>query len=315
MAFESRAIELKKDSLEAMAMATAGTPSVRLWDDVARAYATGVPQVRRPRRNVIPSDDEDQGTPTEPSIDSMPPPFHAKANYADVVPPASHTNPHMEDWEASSSDASITTDPALVAKEADKNPVGPMRRSAEDVSDVETAVPLKNATVFVPLSKDTITDTGVPSHLVVPYTGKAKSTSYYICTYPTCEPPKGFVQKAAAHNHLRRAHLGHALGCLYCVGWRVWRIQGWKEHMLTKHPSLPQFPTGTMLEGLRRFELSVLEKLRPFVAPPSDAALATSSAAASFMHAAQAYMPTSKSFVPPASAPHRRKSTLPAKRS
>ena len=176
MAFESRTIELKKDSLEAMAMATAGTPSVRLWDDVAHAYATGVPQVWRPRRNLIPSDDEDQGTPTEPSIDSMPPPFHAKANYADVVPPASHADPHMEDWEASSSDASVTVDPAPVAKEADKNPVGPMRRSAEDVSDVETAVPLKNATVFVPLSKDTITDTGVPSHLVVPYTGKAKST-------------------------------------------------------------------------------------------------------------------------------------------
>ena len=127
-------------------------------------------------------------------------------------------------------------------------------RSAEDVVDVETVVSLKDATVFVPLSKDTITDTGVPSHLVVPYTGKAKSTSYYICTYPTCEPPKGFVQKAAAHNHLRRAHLGHALGCLYCVGWRVWRIQGWKEHMLTKHSSLPQFPTGTMLEGLRKIK-------------------------------------------------------------
>ena len=296
-------------------MATAGTPSVRLWDDVARAYATGVPQVRHPRRNLIPSDDEDQGTPTEPSLDSMLPPIHAKANYADVVPPASHANPHMEDWETSSSDASATADPAPIAKEADKNPVGFMRCSAEDVSDVETAVPLKSATVFVPLSKDTITDTGVPSHLVVPYTGKAKSTSYYICTYPTCDPPKGFVQKAAAHNHLRRAHLGHALGCLYCVGWRVWRIQGWKEHMLTKHSSLPQFPTGTMLEGLRRFELSVLEKLRPSVAPSGDAALATSSAAASFMHAAQAYMPTSKSFVPPASVPHRRKSTLPAKRS
>ena len=49
----------------------------------------GCPQVRRPRRNIIPSDDEDQGTPIEPSIDSMLPPFHARANYADVVPPAS----------------------------------------------------------------------------------------------------------------------------------------------------------------------------------------------------------------------------------
>ena len=56
----------------------------------------------------------------------MPPPIHAKANYADVVPPASHANPHMEDWETSSSDASVTADPAPVAKEADKNPVGSM---------------------------------------------------------------------------------------------------------------------------------------------------------------------------------------------
>ena len=164
-------------------MATAGTPSVRLWDDVARAYATGVPQVRRPRRKIIPSDDEDQGTPIEPSIDSISPPFHAKDNYADVVPPASHIDPHVEDWEATSSDAPVIVDPAPVAKETDKNPVGPMHRSApnvarsaEDVVDVETVVSLKDATVFVPLSKDTITDTGVPSHLVVPYTGKAKST-------------------------------------------------------------------------------------------------------------------------------------------
>ena len=105
-------------------MATAGTPSVRLWDDVARAYATGVPQVRRPRRKIIPSDDEDQGTPIEPSIDSLSPPFHAKDNYADVVPPASHTDPHVEDWEAASSDAPVIADPAPVAKETDKNPVG-----------------------------------------------------------------------------------------------------------------------------------------------------------------------------------------------
>ena len=230
-------------------MATAGMPSVRLWDDVARAYATGVPQVRHPRRNFIPSDDKDPETPSEPSLDSMPPHINAKANYADIVPPASHSNPYAEDWEASSSEASATADPVPATKEAAQNLAGSMLRSAEDVSDVETAVPSKNATVFIPLSKDTITDTGVPSHLVIPYTGKAKSTSYYICTCPTCKPPKGFVQKAAAHNHLRRAHLGHDLGCLYCVGWRVWRIQGWKEHMLTKHSSLPQFPTGTMLEG------------------------------------------------------------------
>ena len=99
-------------------MATAGTPSVRLWDDVARAYATGVPQVWLPRQNFIPSEDEDPETSTEPSLGSMPPHIHAKANYADIVPPASHSNPYAEDWEASSSDASATADPVPVMKEA-----------------------------------------------------------------------------------------------------------------------------------------------------------------------------------------------------
>ena len=177
-----------------MAVATAGTPSVCLWDDVARAYATRVPQVRRPRQDQAPRDDEDPETPAESAMETLPPPIHAADNFADIVPPASYSDPYAEDWEAPPSDAKAPADPVPATKRVVPAPTGSTHRSTEDLSDADrSAVPLKDAVVFVPLSKEAITDTGVPSHLVVPYTGKAKSTSYYICTYPTCNLPKGFV--------------------------------------------------------------------------------------------------------------------------
>ena len=162
---------------------------------------------------------------------------------------------------------------------------------AEDVSDVETAVPLKNATVFVPLSTETPLPTlEVLSHLVVPYTGKAKSTSYYICTYPTCEPPKGFVQKSRCTQPSSPSSPGSCSG-LSLLHWLESMAHSRVEGAYAGKALLPSpVPHGHYAGGVKEVSKSpMLEKLNPPAAPSGDAAFATSSAASSFMQVAQAY--------------------------
>ena len=86
-----------------------------------------------------------------------------------------------------------------------------------------------------PISADTLTMSGVPSELVLP----RHDDGYYGCLFGDC----GAVLsgKPAAASHVRRKHLGIAIGCRHCNK-RYYKPGGWGDHMKKQAPKLAPCP-------------------------------------------------------------------------
>ena len=106
---------------------------------------------------------------------------------------------------------------------------------------------IKSAMLFFPTSSNTLHATGTePEHItdrkkIGPYRG------YYCCAFGNCN--------YAAHTHgvvathVRRVHLGHALGCRFCAGSAWWQARYWSNHMDEVHSDQPKYEPLTMPEG------------------------------------------------------------------
>ena len=47
-------------------------------------------------------------------------------------------------------------------------------------------------------------------------------------------------------SHIRRVHLGHAVGCRYCPTHAWWQARTWLDHMTHTHPDIPKYPPQEM---------------------------------------------------------------------
>ena len=80
---------------------------------------------------------------------------------------------------------------------------------------------IKAATLFFPTSSDTLHATGInPEHItdrknIGPYCG------YYCCAFGDCS--YAAQTHGVVATHVRRVHLGHALGCRFCTGSAWWQ--------------------------------------------------------------------------------------------
>ena len=111
---------------------------------------------------------------------------------------------------------------------------------------------IKSATLFFPTSSDTLHATGTnPEHItdrkkIGPYRG------YYCCAIGDCK--YAAQTHGVVATHIRRVHLGHALGCRFCAGAAWWQARYWSNHMDKAHSDQAKYEPLTMPEGLIKAE-------------------------------------------------------------
>ena len=109
-------------------------------------------------------------------------------------------------------------------------------------------VSLTEASLAYPISKEKMSATGIPQKYLSKWLTTLSPKDYlYACTFEGCDCI--FKQLAGVYNHLRRLHLGVAVGCYYCSGcW--WTLKGWSDHHAREYPLSNAYPSGADLESL-----------------------------------------------------------------
>ena len=95
------------------------------------------------------------------------------------------------------------------------------------------------AQLFFPTSQETMHDTGVPAKYIGSRENLPQYKGLYCCLFDSCD--YGAQVRASTCSHLRRVHLGHAIGCRYCPAKGWWQARYWVNHMKSQHPDLPRF--------------------------------------------------------------------------
>ena len=109
----------------------------------------------------------------------------------------------------------------------------PAARSTTSTKDIPDFCELSECKIVYPTSADTITMSGVPAEFLSP----RADNGYYGCLYGDCDVK--ISGKPAASSHVRRKHLGIALGCKICHR-RYYKPTGWHDHMKAKHADVPR---------------------------------------------------------------------------
>ena len=112
---------------------------------------------------------------------------------------------------------------------------------------------LKEAQLFYPTSEQTMHTTGIdPCHIsdrmkIGGYKG------YYQCAFnKECQ----YVAHTSGliATHIRRVHVGHALGCRFCPTLTWWQARYWSKHMDKKHLDQSKFEVLALPEGALKAE-------------------------------------------------------------
>ena len=103
---------------------------------------------------------------------------------------------------------------------------------------------LKEAVLFFPTSVSTLHDTGVDAKYIGTREGLSRYKGLYCCLFEGCD----FSTQVRANtlSHIRRVHLGHAVGCRYCPTHTWWQAHTWSDHMAHTHPDVPKYPPQEM---------------------------------------------------------------------
>ena len=99
---------------------------------------------------------------------------------------------------------------------------------------------LKQAELFFPTSASTLHDTGVDPKYIGTHEGLSGYKGLYCCLFEGCD--YGTQVRANTLSHIRRVHLGHAVGCRYCPTRAWWQAHTWSDHMTHTHPDVPKYP-------------------------------------------------------------------------
>ena len=99
---------------------------------------------------------------------------------------------------------------------------------------------LKQAELFFPTSASTLHNTGVDSKYIGTRKGLSGYKGLYCCLFENCD--YGAQVRANTLSHIRRVHLGHAVGCRYCPTRAWWLAHTWLDHMSHTHPNVLKYP-------------------------------------------------------------------------
>ena len=92
------------------------------------------------------------------------------------------------------------------------------------------SAPCPNARLCFPLNAETLPTSGVP----VEYISARFSDGSYGCLWEDCDHKSS--SRPAIATHIRRKHLGIALGCKLCPAKQFFKHGSWQDHMKKSHP-------------------------------------------------------------------------------
>ena len=147
-----------------------------------------------------------------------------------------------QDQEAVDAPASSTTSSESQPKGAAKRKMTLQEQKAKPKEDsYPNKCDLVAAQLFFPTSTDTMHQTGVSNSWI----GERLKLGGYKGCYPCMGVDCDYVTqtRAVLCSHVRRVHLGIALGCTFCPEKAWWQGRYWSEHMDKTHSDKSKFET------------------------------------------------------------------------
>ena len=133
---------------------------------------------------------------------------------------------------ATPSQASRAQDPASTDTEKDEPaPASPAPSSTADEDDLQARI--GDCKVVFPSNPETLATSGVPADFI---SGRYDNGQYG-CLYGDCDHKSS--NRPGCATHIRRKHLGIALGCKFCPAKLFYKHSSWQDHMRAKHIKLP----------------------------------------------------------------------------
>ena len=114
-----------------------------------------------------------------------------------------------------------------------------LKVSVTDQEKYPSRCNLKKAVLFFPTSASTLHDTGVDAKYIGTREGLSGYKGLYCCLFEGCD--FGAQVRVNTLSHIRRVHLGHAVGCRYCPTHAWWQARTWSDHMTHTHPDVPKY--------------------------------------------------------------------------
>ena len=115
-----------------------------------------------------------------------------------------------------------------------------LKISSADQEKYPSKCSLKQAELFFPTSASTLHDTGVDPKYIGTREGLSRYKGLYCCLFEGCN--YGAQVRVNMLSHIRRVHLGHAVGCRYCPTRAWWQARTWSDLMTHTHPDVPKYP-------------------------------------------------------------------------
>ena len=116
---------------------------------------------------------------------------------------------------------------------AESEPViAPSPAPSSTAGDQEDFCPLSECKIVFPLNAETLPTSGVP----VEYISARFSDGSYGCLWEDCDQKAS--SRPAVATHIRRKHLGIALGCKLCPAKQFYKHGSWQDHMKKSHPGV-----------------------------------------------------------------------------
>ena len=221
---ETRANLLRKEALQSLTIALAGSNTKGLWDLLTAYFGANHT-----------GDEEDPWD----FLDAAP----------EIPPPLPVTDTDSDDDNKASLTSTTTTrsaPPAPVssakirvgAKAKGRSKVIMQKDHLDDLCVAERAIRI------YPSNKDTLSETGIPEHLLAAreQVTTAKGGSMYLCRHELCKEVPYYAQGTAGlYSHVRRKHLGMVVACPYCPKKLYWNTKGWATHMDKYHSDAPHY--------------------------------------------------------------------------
>ena len=240
---EMQSLRLKRDALKLMNATVCGTATSAMWSVLENYFG-------------IEEDVEEKELEEAQSLAEM---LRIQRGEAKEDVPALTKQQADSEEAALAEEADDAADTESVASSTTSSTVGvgakrktltALKKKAMD--DYPTKCSISEAKVFYPTSSESMHSTGVDSSLICERQSLPGYRGFYECNVGDCT----YVSHThgVCTTHVRRCHLGYAVGCRFCPQKRWWQARTWSEHMDKYHSDVPKFEVLEMPTGVVKAE-------------------------------------------------------------
>ena len=221
---ESRANLLRKEALQSLTIALAGSDSKHLWDLLTAYFGA----------NHLAGEEEDPWD----FLDAAP----------EIPPPLPLTDTDSDEEKVSVASAATTQSAPAAPASGTRVGVGARAKGRPQISvqkdRLNDLCSMDKAIRIYPRNSKNLSETGIPDQLLVQreQVTTGKGGSLYLCRHELCQDPPYYAHSPAGlYSHVRRKHLGMVVACPYCPKKLFWNTKGWGSHMERHHKDAPHY--------------------------------------------------------------------------